>query len=228
MHIHFIQHVSFEYPGSIIRWAEENNHTTSFTKVFEQPVFPGTNQFDMLIIMGGPMGVYEEDKFPWITEEKKFIHAAITANKKVLGICLGSQLIANVLGSKVYTHTLKEIGWWPVSKATVHPLTESLPDEFISFHLHGDTFDLPEGAIQLFKTKGCEQQGFVYKNNVAAIQFHPEIENELLQSMIEHEKETFIRSTYIQTEKEIQALATEQLSHQPAYIKAILESFVKE
>ena len=64
MHIHFIQHVSFEYPGSVVRWAAENNHTTSFTKIFEQPVFPAMNEFDILIIMGGPMGVYEEEKFP--------------------------------------------------------------------------------------------------------------------------------------------------------------------
>ncbi len=227
MRIHFIQHVSFEYPGSIIKWAVENNHTTRFTNMFEQPLFPAMNQFDMLIIMGGPMGVYEEEKFPWIIEEKKFIHAAIDADKKVLGICLGSQLIADVLGAKVYPNRLKEIGWWPVQKTNDHPLTVSLPREFTSFHLHGDTFDLPAGATQLFRTKGCEQQGFVYKNNVAAIQFHPEIETELLQNMIEHEKETFIQSTYIQTEEEIRKNALRHLPGQPIYMNAFLENFVK-
>jgi len=228
MHIHFIQHVSFEYPGSVVRWAAENNHTTSFTKIFEQPVFPAMNEFDILIIMGGPMGVYEEEKFPWIVEEKKFIDAAIGAGKKVLGICFGSQLIANVLGAKVYPHTVKEIGWWPIQKTIDHPLTASLPREFTSFHLHGDTFDLPAGTTQLFRTRGCEQQGFIYKNNVAAVQFHPEIENELLQNMIDHEKETFIQSTYIQTEEEIRKDALLRLPGQPAYINAFLENFVKQ
>ena len=227
MLIHFIQHVSFEYPGSIIKWAAENNHETSFTKTFEKLVFPETNLFDMLIVMGGPMGVYEEEKFPWIAEEKKFIHTAIAADKKVLGICLGSQLIASVLGAKVYPHTLKEIGWWAVQKTNHHPLTESLPDEFMSFHLHGDTFDLPAGAEQLFRTKGCEQQGFIYKNKVAGIQFHPEIEHELLQNMIEHEKESFVQSAYVQTEEEIRQATPEHLPFQQTYMKAFLEKFVK-
>jgi GMP synthase-like glutamine amidotransferase len=227
MHIHFVQHVSFEYPGSIVKWAADNNHTTSFSKIFEQPLFPSTDQFDMLIIMGGPMGVYEEEKFSWIIDEKKFIDAAIAADKKVLGICFGSQLIASVLGAKVYPHTVKEIGWWSIQKTIDHPFTESLPREFTSFHLHGDTFDLPAGAKQLFRTKGCEQQGFIYKNNVAAMQFHPEIEHELLQNMIEHEKETFIQSTYIQTEEEIRKEALLHLPSQPGYMKAFLKSFVK-
>jgi GMP synthase (glutamine-hydrolysing) len=227
MRIHFIQHVPFEYPGSIIKWTAENNHTTGFTKTFEQPVFPEPDQFDLLVILGGPMGVYEEEKFPWIAEEKKFIHVVIAAKKKVFGVCLGSQLIATVLGAKVYPHTLKEIGWWPVQKTNNHPLTAALAAEFISFHLHGDTFDLPVGAIQLFRTKGCEQQGFIYNDNVAAIQFHPEIENELLQNMIEHEKETFIQSTYIQTEAAIREQAAGQLPLQQAYLKSFLENFVK-
>jgi GMP synthase-like glutamine amidotransferase len=227
MHIHFIQHIAFEYPGSMIKWAGENNHGTSFTKIFEPFLFPAPGEFDMLIVMGGPMGVYEEDKFPWIIEEKKFIQTSIAAGKKVLGICLGSQLVANVLGAKVYPHTCKEIGWWPVHKTTYHPLTASLPEKFISFHLHGDTFDLPPGATQLFRTEGCEQQGFIYKNKIAAIQFHPEIEYDLLQNMIEHEKETFIQSTYIQTEEEIRKDAYQQLPRQPAYMQVFLENFVK-
>ncbi|MCW3117482.1 MAG: type 1 glutamine amidotransferase [Chitinophagaceae bacterium] len=227
MHIHFIQHVSFEYPGSIIRWAAEHGHTTSFTKPFEHSVFPSMDLFDLLIILGGPMGIYEEEKFPWIADEKKFIRASIAADKKILGICLGSQLIAHVLGAKVVPHILQEIGWWPVLKTNNHPLTESLPGEFISFHLHGDTFDLPEGAEQLFRTKGCEQQGFIYKNKVAAIQFHPEIEQELLQNMMEHEKGSFIQSTYVQSEEEIRKHIPQQLPLQPTYMQAFLENFVK-
>src|SRR5450432_104084 len=110
MPIHFIQHMPFEYPGSIADWATENNHTTSYTKVFEDASFPTTGSFDMLVIMGGVMGVYEEDEYDWMPAEKSFIKRSIEAKKKVLGVCLGSQFIAEALGAKVFPHTTKEIG----------------------------------------------------------------------------------------------------------------------
>ena len=108
MKIHFIQHVAFEYPGYLLHWAQQEQHEISFTKIFETVSFPTVENFDMLIVMGGPMGVYEEEKYHWLKEEKIFIKHAIDAKKKVLGICLGSQLVAEALGAKVYQHTIKE------------------------------------------------------------------------------------------------------------------------
>lgn len=79
MRIHFIQHMSFEHPASITEWATENNHTTAYTKVFEDAIFPSTGTFDMLVIMGGIMSVYEEDKYAWMKAEKLFIKKSIEA-----------------------------------------------------------------------------------------------------------------------------------------------------
>ena len=90
----------------------EKNHTTTYTKVFEDATFPSTNSFDMLVIMGGVMGVYEEDKYDWMPAEKSFIKRSIEVKKKVLGVCLGAQFIAEALGAKVFPHTKKEIGWF--------------------------------------------------------------------------------------------------------------------
>ncbi len=134
MHIHFIQHMPFENPASIADWATENNHTTSYTKVFEDAVFPSTGSFNMLVIMGGIMGVYEEDKYDWMPTEKSFIkRSQMKQKKKVLGVCLGSQFIAEALGSKVFQHTTKEIGWLPVEKVTSHALIEKIAKHF--YHL---------------------------------------------------------------------------------------------
>ena len=94
--------------------------------------------------------------------------------------------VAEALGAKVYSHAVKEIGWFPVEKVFNHPLTDFLPPTFTTFHWHGDTFNLPNGAIQLFKTKACDQQGFVY-NHVATLQFHMEVREDLLQEMAAHE-----------------------------------------
>lgn len=227
MHIHFIQHVPFEYPGSIKDWAEENKQSTSYTKVFEAAVFPSTNEFDMLVIMGGPMGVYEEDKYAWMKAEKEVIKKSIVAKKKVLGICLGAQFIAEALGSKVYTHTIKEIGWLPVAKVTAHHLTEHLPQTFTTFHWHGDTFYLPHQAVHLFKTTACTQQGFLYKDHVAGLQFHMELKEDLLKGMIEHERAELIKAEYVQTEDEIKQLAPNYITQQKTYIYAFLDKFVQ-
>ena len=226
MHIHFIQHVSFEYPGSLLDWANENNHAISITKIFEEALFPPTDLFDVLIIMGGPMAVYDEQNAAWLREEKNFIKTAITKKKKVLGICLGSQLVAETLGAKVYKHSQNEIGWFDIKKEENHFITDKLPLNFSAFHWHGDTFDLPEGAVQLFSSKVCSQQGFIYNNHVMAFQFHPEINNELLQSMIEHEKHELIKSNYVQTEEEIYKSAAQNLSLQKEIIFSIMDAFV--
>jgi len=226
MRIHFIQHVPFEYPGSIVDWATENNFTTSYTKIFEGVTFPSTDNFDMLVVLGGPMAVYEEDTLPWIKYEKAFINNAVEAGKKVFGICLGAQLIANVLGEEVYPHIVKEIGWWPVQKMAGHPLTKSLPAQFITFHWHGDTFKLPAGATHLFKTEGCLMQGFALGRNVAGLQFHMEVKADLLNGMTEHERNELTGQGYVQTEETIQSFVEAEAPRQAAYLKAVLDEFI--
>jgi GMP synthase-like glutamine amidotransferase len=230
MRLHFIQHVPFEHPGHLLKWADKNAHSFSTTHIYNGDILPSLNDFDMLIIMGGPMGAYEENKYTWLKTEKQFIEAAIDAGKKVLGICLGSQVIANVLGANVYPHTQKEIGWWPVKKIIVnknHLLINQLPDEFITFHWHGDTFDLPAGAIHLFKSDACEHQGFLYSNHVAGLQFHPEVEDNLLHNMTEHDRAELVKASYVQTEEEVNKLLPSYIEQQHQYIISFMDEFVK-
>lgn len=227
MRIHFIQHVPFEHPGSITDWAEEYRHITSYTKVFNDATFPSLNDFDMLVIMGGPMGVYEEDRYAWMKAEKLFIKQSIEAKKKVLGICLGAQLVAEALGAKVFPHTSKEIGWLPAEKVINHQLTEHLPQTFTTFHWHGDTFALPENFIHLFKTKACEQQGFVFENRVSGLQFHMEVKENLLIGMTEHERAELIKAGYVQTEEEIKKLTPQFVHQQKTYTYKFLDSFTQ-
>lgn len=226
MHIHFIQHMPFENPGSIADWAKEKNYTTSYTKIFEDANFISIDSLDVLVIMGGVMGVYEEDKYEWMKAEKTFIKKSIEANKKVLGVCLGAQFIAEALGAKVFAHTKKEIGWFEVEKVASHKLTENLPQMFTTFHWHGDTFTLPENTIQLFKTQACEQQGFVYNNYVAGLQFHMEAKEDLLNGMTEHERSELVKADYVQTEDEIKNLAPKYISQQKKFMYDFLETFL--
>ena len=135
------------------------------------------------------MSVYDEDEYPWLREEKDFIRAVIQAGKKVLGICLGSQLIAEVLGAKVYPNAVKEIGWFPVTKTESGKTSALIADFPVTsevFHWHGDTYDLPAGCAHLFISNECCHQAFEYQGRVVGLQFHLETVPELLEAMIEN------------------------------------------
>jgi GMP synthase-like glutamine amidotransferase len=201
MHVHFIQHVPFETPGYLLEWAQAYDHRTSFTRLYETTTFPSLADIDLLVIMGGPMGVYEEDKYDWLKPEKEFIFSAIRADKKVLGICLGAQLIASVLGANVYPNDQKEIGWWPVKKVETgdqHIFSAILPEEFVVFHWHGDTFDLPSEAIHLLRSDLCVNQAFLYRDQVLGLQFHPEAIPDLIDAMLEHGEAELVEAPGIQ------------------------------
>jgi GMP synthase-like glutamine amidotransferase len=210
MRIHCLQHVSFETPGTILEWATLHKHTVSYTYFFEENfLLPGPNDFDCLLIMGGFMNVDEESKFPWLRTEKHFIRLAIDAGKKVLGICLGSQLIAAVLGAPVYKGKEKEIGFFPIQFSLVaesNPLFSHFPAEYSLFHWHGDTFDLPEQARLIASTQVCKHQAFIVNENVLALQFHPEMNENTIEQMLLHDgKELEEEGEHIQSVTEIKS-----------------------
>lgn len=201
--IHVLQHVAYEGLGCIENWIHEHNHLLSYTKFYESFSIPDIDTIDGLIVMGGPMSVYEEDLFPWLKEEKHFIKAAIEKGKIVLGICLGSQLIAEVLGARVYPNKLKEIGWFPVKKTETgeqHSILKGIePNEFTVFHWHGDTYDLPPASEHLFFTDICQHQAFIFDNKVLGIQFHFEVTEKTLNEMVQNGKQELEEGPTIQT-----------------------------
>ncbi|MFN3604144.1 MAG: type 1 glutamine amidotransferase [Leptonema sp. (in: bacteria)] len=175
MKFSYIQHVDFETPGAIINWCYKNQIQIDGYFLYKEDRFPQIEDYDVFVIMGGPMGVYDEARFPWLKKEKQFIEKLIHNNKRILGICLGAQLIANVLGAKVYKNTYKEIGWFTVNSTSyTKNHYQFFPNKFVAFHWHGDTFELPMGAHHLFYNQATINQGFVYKENLWAFQFHLE------------------------------------------------------
>jgi GMP synthase (glutamine-hydrolysing) len=152
------------------------------------------------------MGTYEEQRYPWLRREKLFLEQALRQEKSLLGICLGSQLIADVLGSKVYRNKWKEIGWFPVTLTEFASFTKATGDSdgcFTPFHWHGDTFDLPEDAHQLCRSEGCEQQGFSFRHNVLAFQFHPEATRESVELLLQHCSGDLTPGKFVQTQADI-------------------------
>ncbi len=185
MNIHWIQHVPFEGLGNIEEWIVTNNHQLTCTKQFEGDVLPSINCFDMLIVMGGPMGVYDTDKYDWLKPELDFIKSSIEAGKAVLGICLGSQFIAAAMEAKVYSGSTKEIGWFPINVLDnkYFDFKDNTP---IVFHWHGDTFDLPANSKHLASTDEVPNQAFVINDKVIGLQFHLEQTKETIKGMVEN------------------------------------------
>ncbi|MBN2616261.1 MAG: type 1 glutamine amidotransferase [Bacteroidales bacterium] len=201
MRIHILQHVVFEDAGVVEEIAAETAYPVSFTRFFESFYLPDPDHFDVLVIMGGPMNIFEEEKYPWLAAEKEFIQRCIRAKKKILGICLGSQLLADALGADVYRNPEKEIGWYPVSKHPdgTHDLLKLFPDKLPAFHWHGDTFDLPEGAYPIFTSEATRYQGFIMNDLWIGLQFHWETLPRSVEALLHFAADDLTPGKYVQS-----------------------------
>jgi GMP synthase-like glutamine amidotransferase len=208
MRLHSCEHVPFEDLAKIAEWARHQGHLLSRTRFYENDGLPSSSEFDWLVVMGGPMNIYEEDRYPWLTREKAFIADAIAHGKLVLGVCLGAQLIADVLGGLVSPNPFKEIGWLPVSltpAASNSPLFHNLPSEFMAFHWHGDTFQIPPNALAAASSLGCANQAFAHNDKVVGLQFHLESTASSIKKLIQHCGDELVPGPYIQTPEEMLA-----------------------
>jgi GMP synthase-like glutamine amidotransferase len=226
LRIHYLQHAPHEAPGYIIDFAKTKGYSLSSTKLYLKDLLPEPDVFDLLIVMGGPMGVNDEKNYPWLKTEKKFIRNAIDAGKKVIGICLGSQLIASVLNADVYPNKDKEIGFFPVVNKSKNELFKGFPEKSIVFHWHGDTYDLPVGAELLASSEACVNEAFLFGENVLALQFHIEITEELLSGFLKSGKDELIQNKFIQTEETIIA-GFKFIPTCNLLLKELLEKFLK-
>ncbi|MGE7917614.1 type 1 glutamine amidotransferase [Viridibacillus sp. NPDC093762] len=188
MRIYCLQNEPLAGLGAIENWISKKGYLVTTTQVYKDNHFLSQDDYDLLIILGGSMGAYEKEKYPWLQLEKDYISEAIRKKKHVLGICLGAQLIASALGSPVYPHTVKEFGWCQLKrtkKGEFMQLFDSFPETFSVFEFHGDTYDLPQGAVHLAESNACLNQAFIYENRVIGLQFHPEFTENMINQLVE-------------------------------------------
>jgi GMP synthase-like glutamine amidotransferase len=161
---------------------------------------------DAVFVMGGPMNIYEEAEHPWLRAEKTFLKTCIDQGKFLVGVCLGAQLLADVLGGKVTRNRHKEIGWHEVARtaaAAASPLAKALPERFWAFHWHGDTFALPPGAVHLAASQACPNQAFLVGRRVLGLQCHLEYTRDSIEAMLDHCGDELTDGPFIQSPERI-------------------------
>lgn len=203
MKVQVFQHVPFEGLGNMEAWFRDRNAQISTTRFFEAPFSTRPElpklEHDLLVIMGGPMSVNDEQHFPWLAAEKRYIASAVRDDKRVLGVCLGAQLIASALGAPVFPNPHKEIGWLDVT-ATDDAFTGFQRNtEYRVFQWHGETFDLPSGATLIARSEACEHQAFRL-GRTWALQFHLEMTPGTTRALVAHCKHELVEAPYVQTE----------------------------
>jgi GMP synthase-like glutamine amidotransferase len=209
MRAHILQHAAFEGPGSIAPWLAAAGYALDCTRLFEGADLPDPEAVDFLVAMGGPMSVNDEPAYPWLAAEKAFIRRVAASGRPVLGICLGAQLIAAAMGARVFPNAAKEIGWFPVrAEAPAEPPPFPLlrfPPEMIAFHWHGETFDLPPGAVRLASSAACRNQAFQLGPAALGLQFHLETTPETLRELVDHCRAELVPAAHVQSAARILA-----------------------
>jgi len=180
------QHDPYDGPGYLGEALLRHGASLDIIRLDNDEAVPDASAFDMLLVMGGTMNVYQEDKYPWLVKETQAIRRAVEAGKAVLGVCLGGQLLAKALGARVRLGAATEIGLVPITltkAGEADPLFEGLP-QVEAVEWHNDTFDIPAGAVALARSEGCAHQAFRFGERTYGLQFHPEVSPNMLAEWI--------------------------------------------
>jgi GMP synthase-like glutamine amidotransferase len=208
MNISVIEHVPFEGPGIIASYASAAGISLSRTCLWKGETLPKNASCDLLVVMGGPMSVNDTDRYTWLPAELNYIRDYILQpGARALGICLGAQLFAKALGSRVYRNPEREIGWYPLERDSLleGPLCSVFPEHYTAFHWHGETFDIPGGAKPLSSSSACKNQGFVFNGHIIGLQFHLETEPSSINALLEHcSEDLFPQGSYVSSRKDIE------------------------
>lgn len=198
MRAYVLQHVPFEELGNIQPWLQQQQAEIHYCRLYAGDPLPNPADVDLLIVLGGPMSVNDESHYPWLKAEKAFLAQVIAAEKPVVGICLGAQLIASCQGARIYANYAKEIGWFDITAVAASGEVLSLPARMQVFHWHGETFELPAPAKLLASSEGCNNQIFQLGKRVIGLQCHLETIEENARSMVLHCADELIGGSFIQ------------------------------
>jgi len=232
MRLHLIEHDPFDLSHTNITiWADNNGYSIAHTYLCNDEALPAIEDFDWLFIMGGSPHAWEEDAYPWLLAEKKFIAESLDGGKIILGICFGAQLLAEALGGEVFVNPHKEIGWYDV---TLTPegqrsyLFQNVPEQFITFHWHADHFSLPAGCTQLAHSEATANQAYIsHERPVAGIQFHPEYTLAMIKYFAQESGDEWQKGPYVAGKEKVLA-QTDRIPETYGLMATILDNMERQ
>ena len=223
MRVYVLQHVPFEELGNIQPWLVQHNAEIHYCRLYANDPLPDVNETDLLIVLGGPMSVNDESHYPWLVAEKAFLAQAIAAEKPIVGICLGAQLIASCQGARIYSNYAKEIGWFDITAVAASGDVLRLPATMHVFHWHGETFELPANAVLLASSVACNNQIFQLGQRVIGLQCHLETTADNARSMVLHCADELTGGSFIQDADTILAASAAQYQQLSQPMTQVLE-----
>lgn len=223
MRVYVLQHVPFEELGNIQPWLVQHNAEIHYCRLYANDPLPDVNETDLLIVLGGPMSVNDESHYPWLVAEKAFLAQAIAAEKPIVGICLGAQLIASSQGARIYSNYAKEIGWFDITAVAASGDVLPLPATMHVFHWHGETFELPANAVLLASSVACNNQIFQLGQRVIGLQCHLETTADNARSMVLHCADELTGGSFIQEADTILAASAAQYQQLSQLMTQVLE-----
>jgi GMP synthase-like glutamine amidotransferase len=225
MNVCVLQHAAFEGPGEIAAWAARHGHSVGVHHLYRGDPLPRPEAFALLVVMGGEMNIYQYRDWPWLKPERECIQSALAQGKRVVGICLGAQLIADALGARVFQNAEHEMGWLPIAWTDeARAAFPGLPAVTTVLHWHGDTFELPAGATRLATSEGCSEQGFLIRNKCLGLQFHLEVDAPLVKQFVDGQGE-WPAGPYAQTPETILSEADSHCDPNRRLLHGILDRF---
>ena len=225
MRVHVLQHVPFEGLASIESWLADRAADVTFTRWFESAELPPPESIDLVIALGGPMSA--ADELDWLSAERRFLAQAIEAEKAVLGICLGAQLIARALGAEIRPSPEREIGWFPVETVQRYSDSFPFPESFVAFHWHGETFELPRGSRHLLRSAGCPHQAYQYGSRTLGLQFHLETTPAAVAALLAHGEADLKPGRFVQTEQALRAVPPAEYESNHRLMQRLLDWLVR-
>ena len=228
MRVYVLQHVPFEELGNIEPWLVQQNAEIHYCRLYANDPLPDVHDVDLLIVLGGPMSVNDKSHYPWLVAEKAFLAQAIAAEKPIVGICLGAQLIASCQGARIYSNYAKEIGWFDITAVAASGDVLPLPATMHVFHWHGETFELPANAVLLASSVACNNQIFQLGKRVIGLQCHLETTEENARSMVLHCADELTGGSFIQDADEILAASEAQYQQLSEWMALVLDYITQE
>ena len=229
MRIRIVQHSAADRPAAAADVIDRLGHFAETTRIDRGDALPTTVDADVLMMFGGGISLASGELPPWVAQEQKLIRSYVNEGRRVIGICLGSQMIAAALGARVRRNDHCEVGWHEIERAedSVSPnIADEIPNRLIVLQWHQDTFDLPPGATRLFRSAACDNQAFEIDNRVFGFQFHFEANPKTVTTFLAVSNKWKQHGQFVQSESEISSGIETHLPAQTESLNRFLDAYL--